>query len=110
MQGQILVMLKEGVRLSVSVECRTSRKHFNERYRPTIEPAVRRCDSIEVDNHIDCFRATTFEELNLSRALLKAIAALEWNLPTPSQARAIPLVLAGRKYASGKTSASSKLA
>jgi ATP-dependent RNA helicase DDX27 len=52
----------------------------------------------------------TFESLNLSRALLKAIEVLEWTAPTPIQARAIPYVLAGRDVCGSAVTGSGKTA
>ncbi|MCL2504354.1 MAG: DEAD/DEAH box helicase [Coriobacteriia bacterium] len=37
----------------------------------------------------------TFDELGLSKPILRAVSALGYNTPTPVQAQAIPLVLAG---------------
>jgi ATP-dependent RNA helicase DDX27 len=50
----------------------------------------------------------TFESLNLSRALLKAIESLEWTAPTPIQARAIPYILAGRDVCGSAVTGSGK--
>ena len=53
----------------------------------------------------------TFDALNLSRPLLRAVKVLKFKHPTPVQARAIPLALAGRDLCcnamtgSGKTAA-----
>jgi ATP-dependent RNA helicase DDX27 len=42
------------------------------------------------------FNLGSFEQLHLSRPLLRAIAALGYSQPTPIQADCIPLALAGR--------------
>ena len=53
----------------------------------------------------------TFSDLNLPEALLNAIAASGYTTPTPIQAQAIPLAIAGRdlqlsaQTGSGKTAA-----
>lgn len=52
--------------------------------------------------------ATSFEDLNLSRALLKAVSKLDWNTPTPVQARAIPCILAGRDVCGSAVTGSGK--
>lgn len=54
--------------------------------------------------------AQTFESLNLSRALLKAISTLQWEKPTPVQARAIPYILAGRDVCGSAVTGSGKTA
>jgi ATP-dependent RNA helicase DDX27 len=54
--------------------------------------------------------AATFESLNLSRALLKAVATLQWGAPTPVQARAIPYILAGRDVCGSAVTGSGKTA
>ena len=50
----------------------------------------------------------TFETLNLSRALIKAVNAQEWNKPTPVQARAIPYILSGRDVCGSAVTGSGK--
>lgn len=52
----------------------------------------------------------TFQSLNLSRGLLKAIETLEWASPTPVQARAIPYILAGRDVSGSAVTGSGKTA
>lgn len=54
--------------------------------------------------------AATFESLNLSRALLKAVETLQWEKPTPVQARAIPYILAGRDVCGSAVTGSGKTA
>lgn len=61
------------------------------------------------EESVDVYR--TFAEYNLSRAILRAIATLKFDIPTPVQARMIPLALRGRDLCvsavtgSGKTAA-----
>jgi ATP-dependent RNA helicase DDX27 len=50
----------------------------------------------------------TFESLNLSKPLLKVVASLEWTVPTPVQARAIPYILAGRDVCGSAVTGSGK--
>ena len=38
---------------------------------------------------------TTFDELNLDESLLKALKAIDYTVPSPIQARAIPVALTG---------------
>jgi ATP-dependent RNA helicase DDX27 len=54
--------------------------------------------------------AATFESLNLSRALLKAVGTLQWETPTPVQARAIPYILGGRDVCASAVTGSGKTA
>lgn len=51
---------------------------------------------------------SSFADLNLSRALLKAVSVLEWNRPTPVQSRAIPYILAGRDVCGSAVTGSGK--
>jgi ATP-dependent RNA helicase RhlE len=59
----------------------------------------------------DIFKVTSFNDLNLSAPLLKAVAAEGYDTPTPIQARAIPELLKGRdllgiaQTGTGKTAA-----
>lgn len=50
----------------------------------------------------------SFDDLNLSRALLKALGVLQWTTPTPVQSRAIPFILAGRDVLGSATTGSGK--
>ena len=52
----------------------------------------------------------TFETLGLSPALLRALAELGYTTPTPIQAEAIPLVLAGRDLLGGAQTGTGKTA
>lgn len=45
---------------------------------------------------VEVKEAITFQEMNLSRPLLKAINAINFLHPTPIQAACIPIALAGR--------------
>ena len=38
---------------------------------------------------------TTFAELNLDEGLLKALVAIDYTIPSPIQAKAIPVALTG---------------
>eukprot|EP00177_Eucheuma_denticulatum_P001158 GFKZ01002087.1.p1 GENE.GFKZ01002087.1~~GFKZ01002087.1.p1 ORF type:complete len:712 (+),score=115.76 GFKZ01002087.1:90-2138(+) len=50
----------------------------------------------------------TFSDLHLSRPLLKAVEQLEWEHPTPVQARAIPYILSGRDVCGSAVTGSGK--
>ena len=52
----------------------------------------------------------TFETLGLSPALLRALAANDYTVPTPIQAQAIPLALAGRDLLGGAQTGTGKTA
>ncbi|KAK5584434.1 hypothetical protein RB653_006045 [Dictyostelium firmibasis] len=52
----------------------------------------------------------TFEELHLSRPLLKAVQKLGFNQPTPIQAKAIPLALNGKDILASASTGSGKTA
>ncbi|KAJ1457545.1 P-loop containing nucleoside triphosphate hydrolase protein [Pelagophyceae sp. CCMP2097] len=54
--------------------------------------------------------ALTFDELQLSRPLLRALAALGFSQPTPVQERCIPLALAGRDICASAATGSGKTA
>ncbi|KAK3266824.1 hypothetical protein CYMTET_24581, partial [Cymbomonas tetramitiformis] len=66
---------------------------------------------VKHDGDTVAFKASTFAELHLSRALLKACQALGYDKPTPIQSAVIPLAMSGRdicgsaKTGSGKTAA-----
>uniref|UniRef100_A0A7S0ZAT2 RNA helicase n=1 Tax=Timspurckia oligopyrenoides TaxID=708627 RepID=A0A7S0ZAT2_9RHOD len=49
-----------------------------------------------------------FEDLKLSRGLLKAIAVLGWNVPTPIQEKTIPAALSGRDICGSAVTGSGK--
>jgi len=53
-------------------------------------------------------KSMVFEDLCLSRALLKSVGALEWTQPTPVQVRAIPHVLSGRDVCGSAVTGSGK--
>jgi len=75
-----------------------------------VDPAARVCVYPDTDsrqrNH-----SMTFAELNLNPAILKALTACGYSAPTPIQAQAIPLVMAGHdliataQTGTGKTAA-----
>ena len=52
----------------------------------------------------------TFEELNLAPAILKAVQEQGYENPTPIQAQAIPLVLAGHDLLAGAQTGTGKTA
>lgn len=52
----------------------------------------------------------TFEELNLTPALLRAVRDLGYDTPTPVQAQAIPVVLAGKDLLAGAQTGTGKTA
>ena len=52
----------------------------------------------------------TFETLGLSPALLRALAANNYTVPTPIQVQAIPLALAGRDLLGGAQTGTGKTA
>ena len=54
--------------------------------------------------------ATTFDELGLSREVLRAVTEAGYTTPTPIQLRAIPLVLAGRDVMGGAQTGTGKTA
>jgi len=54
--------------------------------------------------------ATTFDDLGLSRELLRAVTEAGYTVPTPIQLRAIPLVLAGRDVMGGAQTGTGKTA
>ncbi|PWN40861.1 DEAD-domain-containing protein [Ceraceosorus guamensis] len=54
--------------------------------------------------------ASSFSSLNLSRALLRALSTLSYHQPTPIQARAIPVALAGKDIVAGAVTGSGKTA
>ncbi|KAA0153198.1 hypothetical protein FNF29_03386 [Cafeteria roenbergensis] len=54
--------------------------------------------------------ASSFEELKLSRPLLTSIKRLTWATPTPIQARAIPVAMAGRDVLGSAVTGSGKTA
>jgi ATP-dependent RNA helicase DDX27 len=56
------------------------------------------------------FAASSFSDLNLSRPLVKACAALGYAQPTPIQAACIPLALAGRDICGSAVTGSGKTA
>jgi ATP-dependent RNA helicase DDX27 len=58
----------------------------------------------------DAGLAASFVELNLSRPLLQAVSAMGYQRPTPVQARAIPLALAGRDVCASAQTGSGKTA
>lgn len=53
---------------------------------------------------------TTFADLNLSRPLLKGLAALKFDQPTPIQKAAIPVALMGKDICGGAVTGSGKTA
>jgi ATP-dependent RNA helicase DDX27 len=53
--------------------------------------------------------SVTFDALNLSRPLLRAVKSLNFKRPTPIQARAIPLALAGRDLCCNAMTGSGKI-
>ena len=50
----------------------------------------------------------SFNELNLSKPLQKAIDVLEWTEPTPIQGRAVPCIIAGRDICASAVTGSGK--
>lgn len=54
--------------------------------------------------------AATFTSLQLNRSLLRGLAALNFSKPTPIQARAIPIALAGKDIVAGAVTGSGKTA
>lgn len=54
--------------------------------------------------------ATSFASFQLNRALLRGLAALHFQKPTPIQARTIPLALAGKDIVAGAVTGSGKTA
>src|SRR5688500_15128240 len=52
----------------------------------------------------------SFEQLGLSPALLRALAELDYTIPTPVQVAAIPHVLAGRDLLAGAQTGTGKTA
>eukprot|EP01126_Amoeba_proteus_P029568 TRINITY_DN2917_c0_g2_i2.p1 TRINITY_DN2917_c0_g2~~TRINITY_DN2917_c0_g2_i2.p1 ORF type:complete len:718 (+),score=194.91 TRINITY_DN2917_c0_g2_i2:101-2254(+) len=52
----------------------------------------------------------TFDVLNISRPILKAIAELGWQEPTPIQRRVIPVAMTGRDIAASASTGSGKTA
>ncbi len=48
------------------------------------------------EEYFDYDESATFQSMNLSRPLLKAIDTLNWGHPTPIQAATIPTALSGR--------------
>eukprot|EP00172_Hildenbrandia_rubra_P001677 Plantae.Rhodophyta-Hildenbrandia_rubra.ctg2247.p1 GENE.Plantae.Rhodophyta-Hildenbrandia_rubra.ctg2247~~Plantae.Rhodophyta-Hildenbrandia_rubra.ctg2247.p1 ORF type:complete len:659 (-),score=162.08 Plantae.Rhodophyta-Hildenbrandia_rubra.ctg2247:1322-3298(-) len=50
----------------------------------------------------------SFDEFGLSRALLKALALLSWDTPTPIQSRVIPLILLARDICGSAVTGSGK--
>lgn len=54
--------------------------------------------------------AATFASLQLNRALLRGLAALNFSKPTPIQARTIPIALAGKDIVAGAVTGSGKTA
>ena len=55
-------------------------------------------------------QATSFASLQLNRALLRGLAALNFQKPTPIQARTIPIALAGKDIVAGAVTGSGKTA
>ncbi|KAF7195702.1 ATP-dependent RNA helicase DRS1 [Pseudocercospora fuligena] len=54
--------------------------------------------------------ATTFHSMNLSRQILKGLAAVGFDKPTPIQAKTIPVALAGKDLVGGAVTGSGKTA
>jgi ATP-dependent RNA helicase DeaD len=76
--------------------------------RPHVEEAS---DSAATDTDTDVAAEPGFDQLGLAEPIARAVAALGFEAPTPIQARAIPLLLAGRdligqaQTGTGKTAA-----
>ena len=62
------------------------------------------------NNAIDPTLPTSFNEMSLSRPLLRALTALNLSTPTPIQARSIPLALLGRDILGSAVTGSGKTA
>lgn len=58
----------------------------------------------------DAATSTTFEKLSLSRPILRALATLNFQTPTPIQAKSIPIALAGKDIVAGAVTGSGKTA
>ncbi|KDN52852.1 DEAD-domain-containing protein [Tilletiaria anomala UBC 951] len=54
--------------------------------------------------------SSSFQALDLSRPILRALASLSFHAPTPIQARTIPLALAGKDIVAGAVTGSGKTA
>jgi ATP-dependent RNA helicase DDX27 len=72
--------------------------------------AARKDAFFAVDPTIDPTVPTSFASMNLSRPLLRALTSLSLNVPTPIQARAIPLALLGRDILGSAVTGSGKTA
>ena len=62
------------------------------------------------DEEADAPVASSFASFQLNRALLRGLAALHFQKPTPIQARTIPLALAGKDIVAGAVTGSGKTA
>src|SRR5258708_7351805 len=61
-------------------------------------------------NRSDSMSATSFDELGLSPEILRAVTEAGYPTPTPIQAQAIPVVLAGRDVMGGAQTGTGKTA
>ena len=70
--------------------------------------------SVRIDGYFDTGleveEYTTFADMKLSRALLKALSALNFDKPTPIQRAAIPVALMGKDICGGAVTGSGKTA
>lgn len=64
----------------------------------------------DTQNNMPSNQINSFKELNLIPPLLARLADLEYQLPTPIQAQAIPSILAGRDLIAGANTGSGKTA
>lgn len=64
----------------------------------------------DTQNNMPSDQINSFKELNLIPPLLARLADLEYQLPTPIQAQAIPSILAGRDLIAGANTGSGKTA
>tara|TARA_B110001454_G_scaffold159968_1_gene149348 strand:+ start:2581 stop:3930 length:1350 start_codon:yes stop_codon:yes gene_type:complete len=64
----------------------------------------------DTQNNMPSNQINSFKELNLISPLLARLADLEYQLPTPIQAQAIPSILAGRDLIAGANTGSGKTA
>ena len=74
----------------------------------TEEEAVQTTSSSKDQDSLPTF--DSFQSLDLSRPILRALATLSFNRPTPIQARTIPLALAGKDLVAGAVTGSGKTA
>src|SRR6266540_528541 len=81
-------------------------KPAKDKKRPTKEP-----NPVQPEKAVDLPAVESFEELNLSEPLMRAVKEAGYESPTPIQARAIPVLLAGKdligqaQTGTGKTAA-----